>query len=212
MSIADEIRAVLQEVGTAITVIKPGQAPVTEGNYMDDNSHVAHTNPAIRAFFLDVSLHSPTDVSIGDTITWLNGAKKLLITAMLPEMFENEVVEYSASGYLVNSEGAFHNLVTEKPQASNNYQEKKNWVDLYPGETIYGSLMDRLYRSSVMAVANESMDVQLNNLQLFVSSYYQDVAMGMRYTDASGVYKVEQTEDSTFPGIRIIYLTNETRE
>lgn len=212
MTIADEVRAVLQEVGSAVTIRKADGTLVT-GEFLDDTSHTEHTNPNIRAFFYDLNLHAPSAAVVGDTLIW--GAAphqvEILLTAMAPQMFENEIVEYVASGYVVNTKGAFWKY-TQGTDPNNQYDEVPAWAELYPGIEIHGTIMDRLYRSMIKPIANESMDVTVERLQFFISSYFANVAMGMQWRSTTGrIYKVDHIEDHNFVGIRSVFLSEENR-
>ncbi len=210
MSIADEVRAVLQEVGSAATVRQPNGV-VSATDYIDDNSHSEHTNPSVRAFFIDLNIQHPTQVTVGSTVSW--GTTELLITSMSPQMFENEVVEYVASGYIVNTRGSFWEPDQEADPDTDDYDSPPEWAELYTGLEIRGTIMDRLYRSAVKAIAKESMDVTVGKLQMYISDYFSLIAMGMQWRSQSGrVYRVEHIEDHNFPGIRAVFLTEETRK
>jgi len=214
MSIADEVRSVLQEVGSAIILRKWNGVEVL-GEYFDDTSHTEHTNPSIRAFFYDFSFHHPTAAEVGDTVIWGENPHQLeiLITAMAPQFFANEVVEYIASGYVVNTRGAFwyydQEDTTDDPP---DLDELTVWKVLYSGIEIHGTIMDRLFRSMVKSTADESIDVALERLQLFVSAQFTNVKMGMQWRSTTGrIYKVDHIEDHNFVGIRSVFLSEETR-
>jgi hypothetical protein len=211
MSIAEEIREVLIEVGSS-SVIRQPDGTETTTDYIDDNSHAEHTNAAIRAFFIDLSLHSPTEATVGSTIKW--GNTELLITSLSPQMFEDEVVEYVASGYVVNTKGNFYYYEQEEtPDESENYDIIREWQELYPGLEIRGTIMDRLYRSMIKSIANESMDVETHKLNLFISDYYSEIAMGMQWRTTDGrKYKVEHVEDHNFIGIKVVFMSEELRK
>lgn len=212
MSIADEIRAVLQEVGSLVVVHKP-DGTETNTDYIDDNSHSEHTNPNIRAFFYDLNLHYPTDVQPGDTVRWGTDpyTTEILITAMSPQMFENEIVEFIASGYVVNDVGGFW-FYNQDADPGDDYDENPAWAELYPALQIRTTVMDRLYRSMIRPAGNDSMDVADLSLQMFISSYFSKVAMGMQWRSVTGQkYKVDHIEENNFPGLRVVFLSEETR-
>lgn len=214
MSIADEVREVLQEVGSAIVIRKPIGTLVT-GEFIDDTSHTEHTNANIRAFFYDLNLHAPSAAVVGDSLIWgvAPHEVEIILTAMAPQMFENEIVEYVASGYVVNTKGAFWKYDQETAaNDANDYDPILGWSILYPNVEIHGTIMDRLYRSMIKPIANESMDVTIERLQFFISAYFSNVKMGMQWRSTDGrVYKVDHIEDHNFIGIRSVFLSEETR-
>jgi hypothetical protein len=214
MSIADEIKEVLQEVGSAIVIRKPIGTEIS-GEFIDSNDHAEHTNPNIRAFFYDLNLHSPTSAEIGDTLIYgvAPFQVEILLTVIAPQMFENQVVEYLASGYVVNTKGAFWQYDQDgEANEANDFDPVPGWSVVYPGIEIHGTIMDRLYRSMVKQIADDSMDVAVEKLQLFISDHFVGVKMGMQWRSVDGrVYRVEHIEDHNFVGIRVVFLAEENR-
>ena len=207
MSIDQDLLAVLQEVGTPITIYKPDSTVIT-GEYIDFLTHTEHTTPLIRGFFVDVTLQHPTQVEIGDVIEYGDGTK-LIILARAAERFEGNVVDYLASGYYATSAGKFQHYVADAGFDAD-YNKIKGWVDLHT--SVQGCMMDRLFRSNVVPLGNQSLEVELDRLHLYVSAYYNDVKMGMRWeTDAGDKYKVDQIEPYRLPGIWLVFLSEDTR-
>lgn len=212
-TIAEELLAVLKEVGSPYTVIKPNGDQVT-GEYLDLNDHAEHTNSSIRAFFYDMSLHNPSKCAVGDILRIDSGGAitDVLLTVKAPQGFSGEIVEFTGSGFLANATGHFEQYNQNGGFDSDN-NRIKNWVDLYPGVTVRGAMMDRLYRSSATGIANETVDVQENALQFYISSYYAAVEMGNRWVGDDGTkYKVDQIEEHNFTGIRVVFLSEYTGE
>jgi len=213
MTIAEELLDVLQEVGSTYTILKPDGTWIT-GEYLDLNDHAEHTNPSIRAFLYNMSLHNPSQCAVGDVLRVDSGGSvhtDILLTIKAPQGFSGEVVEYSGSGYLANGAGHFEKYVQDGGFDSDN-NRIRTWTNIYPGLTIRGALMDRLYRSSISMVANEVLDIAENNLHFYISSYFSDVAMGMRWVGDDGrKYKVDQIEDHNFPGIRLVFMSEYTK-
>jgi len=206
MALSDDIREVLEEVGTPYTIIKPDGAEVT-GEYFDTVSHTEHTTPVIRGFFTDFALTHPTQVEVGDVLHYLTD-HRLIVIAKAPEAFEGEVIDYLGSGYKVNSRGNFLNY-DEDAGWDADYNKVKAWTPVYEG--VYGTLMDRQFRSDMKAIADESMEVELDRLHLWVSDYF-DVEPGMRWwVSGDEYYKVEQIEPHRFPGMKLVFLTEDTR-
>lgn len=211
MTIASELLAVLQEVGSACTILKPNGTIVT-GEYLDMEDHAEHTNPQIRAFFFTMSLPYPSSAAVGDIlVVGSTEPQYILLTVKAPQRFAGEIVEYSASGYLANAAGKFQYYEQDGGYDSD-YNKVEGWQDLYTGVTIRGALMDRLYRSNVTPIANEIMDVSENSLHFYISDYFSDVAMGMRWVGDNGdIFKVDQIEKYNFLGVQLVFLSEDTR-
>lgn len=206
MTIDQDLLDVLQEVGTPVTIYKPDGTTIT-GEYVDFTTHTEHTTPLIRGFFVDFTLQYPTQIEIGDVLMY-GDSTEVLILAKEAERFEGNVVDYLASGYKVTSSGRFQHYV-EDAGYDVDYRKIRNWQDLYTG--VKGCMMDRLFRSNVVGIGNDSAEVELDRLHLYVSDYY-DVKMGMRWvTDAGEIFKVDQIEPYRFPGVNLVFLSEETR-
>ena len=205
MSISEDIAGVLQEVGTPCTIYKPDGTTVT-GEYIDPTSHTEHTTPAIRAFFVDFTIPHPTESDVGDILAYSD--EEVILTAKQPEMFEGQPVDYLASGYRVNTSGSFQTYQTGDGFDSD-YKRIKNWNDVYT--SVKACMMDRLFRSDMAGVGNDSIEVELDRLHLYISSYY-DIEPGMRWRAADGrSYKVAQIEPYRFIGINLVFLEEDTR-
>jgi len=208
MSIDKDVYDVLAEVGTEFTIYKPN-GTVIIGEHLDFETHTEHTTPLIRSFFTDYNFQHPTQVEIGDVIEASNG-KKSIILSMDAEMFENEPVDYLASGYQVNALGSFKNY-QQDAGFDEDYNRIRNWVEVYAD--VQGCMIDRLFRSNVMSVADESFNTELDRIHLYVSAYYSEVAMGMQWeTSNNELYKVEQVEPYRFPGVLVVFLAEDNRE
>lgn len=205
MTIAEDISAVLSEVGTPCTIYKPDGSVIT-GEHIDETAHVEHTTPAIRAFFIDFTLQATTQATVGDVIEYSN--EGVIITALQPEIFEGTPVDYVASGYRTNVIGEFQTY-QQGAGYDLNYRRIKTWVSVY--SNVRACMMDRLFRSNVVGVGADSIEVELDRLHLYVSDYY-NVETGMRWVNSTGdYYKVAQIEPYQFKGINLVFLTEDTR-
>ncbi len=209
MSISDDIKKVLQEVAASCTIYKPDGTVVT-GEYVDTVSHTEHTTPLIRGFFTDLTLYHPTQAEVGDVVEF--EGKQVIILARAAEIFEDDIVDYLASGYTANSSGSFQDFVQDAGFDAD-YNKIQAWTDIYPGITIRGSMIDRLFRSNILEIGDHSFEAEQDQIHLYVSGYYDKVEMGMRWVPDTGTkfYKVEQIEEFRFPGIRLVFLSEDTR-
>ena len=210
MAINEDILEVLREVGTACTVRQPDGTVVT-GEYMDFVTHTEHTTPLIRGWFIDFTLHHPTAANIGDIIEYGPNSKRVILLTKEVEMFENEPVDYLASGYTANVEGEFQDYVEDDGWDAD-YEKVQSWVTLH--SNVMGTQMDRLFRSNVIGIADESMNAELDRMHLYVSGYYSDVKMGMRWVpnNGAGPFKIDQIEPYMFPGIHLCFISEDHRE
>jgi hypothetical protein len=156
---------------------------------------------------MEFVLTEPTQVEVGDALLFLTN-QKILVVAKSPESFEDGVIDYIASGYVINSIGTLQNY---DPNAGydSKYKKNKTWTDSYTD--VYATMMDRQFRSAMKGVGNNSVEVELDRIHLWLSATY-DVEPGMRWrVSESEYYKVEQIEPFRFPGLKLVFLTEDTR-
>ena len=213
MSIASEIKSVLQEVGSSITVRKWDGTLVT-GEFIDDTSHTEKEKPIAQSFFFNLSLHHPTAIEVGDTVIWGTSPHimEILVTAIAPQFFAREIVEYIASGFVVNAKGAFYSFNQETDDATSDYDEVPKWLPVYPSIETHATMIDSTLKDMLQAIGGQSMDVALDRPVLFVSSKFSNIAMGMQWRSTTGsMYKVNTVGDNSYIGIRAVFLSEETR-
>lgn len=210
MTLAADISEVLAEVGTLYSTVKPDGSDVEGEYYFDSNSHTEHTTPMIRGYFFDFTLTADSPADIGDVIEYVGGGS-ILVMAKAPEIFENQIIDYLASGYVANAHGDF--LVYSdgnRAERDGDYRLTREWKVAYEG--VRGTIMDRLFRSAMKAMGDHAYEAELDRLHLWVSSYY-DVKPGMRFQLTGGdYYKVAQIEQFRFPGLNLVFLTEDTRK
>lgn len=206
MSISDDIADVLSEVATSLTIYKPDGSTVTN-EFLDYETHTDHTTPLIRAFMFDYTLAASTQVVVGDVIEF--AGRKVLVLVKEPEYFENSIVDFLSSGYKCNIIGSIEEYDSDAGWDSE-YKKNKPWIEVH--SSFNAVLMDRQFRSNMLPIADESMEIELDRLHLFVSDYYT-INQGDRFrVSPTEAYKVEQVEKYKIPGIQLVFLTEDSRE
>lgn len=207
MSISDDITAVLGEIGVACTITKPDGTVIT-GEYIDTNPHTNNTTPLISSFFRNFALGYQTQANVGDIIDY--GYESVLLLSKAPELFEGAPIEYIASGYVANVTGTIQNY-DQAAGYDTDYTRIRSWVDVYAN--IAAVMTDRIFRSNVSGIGDDSIFAEVSKLHLYVSDYYSGIKMGMRFTTASGdKYKVDQIEKDRMLGIHMVFLSEDTRD
>ena len=100
MSIATDLKEVLQDVGTEIRVIKP-DGRILKGEHIDLESSEA-VNSFVRAFYLEGTLTADSAAVPGDIIEMVVTGHKNLVATKVPEIFENAVTSFNATLYRCN--------------------------------------------------------------------------------------------------------------
>jgi hypothetical protein len=124
VAISDDIREVLEEVGTAITINSNSETPTT-GWYVDFESYPDQSTLFVRMFLKMGSLAATCPAINGDIVAF--GGTTYLITNHVPTMFENAVVENIVIFYRCNVLGTIENH-SDTPAYDANYERTSEWV------------------------------------------------------------------------------------
>ncbi len=104
MGLGDDIKSVLQELGTPITVYKLGQSPIT-GEYVDPESYPEHSTEFIRQNCFTGDFQYDSVVEEGDLLSFDN--KWFLMLNVKRTLFEGNNVINSTFFVECNVNGAF---------------------------------------------------------------------------------------------------------
>ncbi len=207
MTIDADIAAVLAEIGVACTITKPDGTVIT-GEHIDANTHAVNTTLLVSSFFQDFSMAYNTQIEVGDIVDY--GYGPVLILAKSPELFEGSPIEYVASGYVTNVTGSIQNY-DQAAAYDADYARVRTWVDVYSDITT--TLTNRIFHSNVTGIGGDSIFAEITKFHLYVSDYYSNIQMGMRFLTSTGAkYKVDQIEKNRVRGIHLVFLSEDTRE
>jgi len=204
VAISDDIKDVLEEVGTALTIHRPGELPVT-GWYVDPESYPDQSTLFIRMFLKSGSVAATCPIANGD-IAEFNGTK-YLVTNHVPTMFENDVVENILIFYRCNV------LVTvetynDSPGYDANYDKLPEWTSL--GTDVPVCMVEKQLIPLPETVEDIYLTGSVTNL-LYISAYYA-LKRGDRITSAAGnVYMIESIAEYELEGILVCGVTEDHR-
>jgi|GEM_PF-4735281 hypothetical protein len=123
MTIANDIKEVLEEVGTAMTLHHP-DGSATTGLFIDPTSYPDQSTLFIRMFARRGSIAADSPVQMGDIVSF--SGTYFLVTNLVPETFENAVVENIALFYRCNVVGSVLEY-SDNPQYDENYERLSPW-------------------------------------------------------------------------------------
>ena len=201
MSIADDIKAVFEEVGTAFTIVG-----TTSGEYCVYDIPSRTANPSMQGFVLEADLSYDTATVDGSVIEFTDG-RRYLVTHNTPDIFEDSPVLNNSllykcnvvSGELFRASGEVRDIQT--------YHITTIWEYISGGINaliVEESSGNNLVQSEIGQLSKKTYECYLPS---FVNSQVLD-----RFQPYSGeFYKVEQIRNRKLTGIDILVITEDTR-
>lgn len=206
MSIGDDLKTVLSEVGNSFTIIR--DAGNVSGEYLDYEVNRQVTKPFIREFFIEATLAYDTDAIAGDIIEIDTLSRQYLIMNKTPEMFENAINTQECVLYKCNVSGELLRFSGEGWRTDTTYEHYQQWDT--QRSTAYGLLTENLFGTS-LAQDEELGQIGLEAQALYVPTLYGAKALD-RYEYVSGEFlKIEAVEHRKFDNIDVCHLAEDTR-
>lgn len=127
MSIGQDIKDVLEELGTSLFIYKlPSATVITEK--CDHEFFPTHSSEFLRQFFSSATLPFDTQLRSGDLVQVMG--THFLCTGILGSSFENGVVDKIATFYRCNTIGKLSRY-RQSAEFGTDYVKERNWVDIY---------------------------------------------------------------------------------
>ncbi len=198
-----DIKEAYVEVGTAFTIIR--DAEDLSGEYLDFDINRQATKPFIRGFFLECSLPFDTSGETGDILSFDTTQDKYLVINKTPDVFENEIIEYSGVLYRCNVSGE---LFRPTEARSEQYRTGTTWATIKTNahglqtETLFGTDLDTDEELGLLGLESD---------ELYLPKSYGAQVLD-RYQPSSGeYYRVESIKTRKFPGVVVIKLGEDQR-
>ena len=198
-----DIKEAYVEVGTAFTIIR--DAGDYSGEYLDFDINRQATKPFIRGFFLECSLPFDTSGETGDILSFDTTRDKYLVINKTPDIFENEIIEYSGVLYQCNVSGE---LFRPAEGRDDQYHTGTTWETIKTNayglqtETLFGTDLDTDEELGMLGIDSD---------ELYLPKSY-GVQVLDRYQPSSGeYYRVESIKTRKFPGVVVVKLGEDQR-
>lgn len=202
--LGDDINEIHTENGNSFDLIRAGQS-VSSDEYCIIKLNRQVTKPFIREFFLEAKFNWDTETLAGDVVA-LDDGRNYMVMNLSPIMFQNEVIEYTATLYKCNVSG-------EIVRPSGEYwDDDYRALETYPvhASTVYALQTEALYGND-MDTENELGALGLENHELYIPSGY-GIRILDRYRPVSGeYYKVETINKRRYDNVWVCELTEDTR-
>lgn len=200
-TLADDIKEVIIEIGTSITILRESGNVLGEYIYGKINKQV--TKPFIREFFMEAWLPTDSEVVAGDVIE-LSDGRKFIVMNKTPSMFEDATYRYDSVIYKSN--------VTAKLQRPTETRENYTITTTFSTikETVYALVTESLYGNEL------DIDEELAAMGVMSEDCYVPSSVGVEYLDRFWIseteyYQVEVVKKRRFENVDLIILGEDTR-
>jgi len=206
VSIGDDIKEVLEEVGAAYAIIRDSGDVSGEYGVYDLTSQA--TKPITLEHFRRGMLSYDTNAAAGDVIEFTETSERFMVMNKLPELFENAAIRYESIFYKCNVSSGEIIRPSGETWASDTYHKETQWeviknnCDAMQVAALYGNDLET------------DQDLALLNLQK--DEVYIPHSVGAQVMDrwqpASGeYYQVATIETRRFPGVDVLIVEEDHR-
>lgn len=208
MPIGEDIKDVLEELGTSISIYKyPGPTIIQE--VTDHEFYTTHSSEFLRQFFSGVTLCYDTQMESGDLAEV--GGQFFLCTTIAPNNFENAPVDYTAVFYRCNVLGKLARY-EQNAGFDAQYQKIRGWVDVYTDVHAleYENNFDQKH-----IIEEEIVAITQKGHMLFLPSFVT-VKEGDRWypdlSDLTTYFRVSSIDTLRLDNVTIATLNDDLRE
>uniref|UniRef100_A0A6M3ISU3 Uncharacterized protein n=1 Tax=viral metagenome TaxID=1070528 RepID=A0A6M3ISU3_9ZZZZ len=205
MSIGEDIKGALQDIGTTITIYR--DSGNLSGEYIDYEPNAQVTKPFIREFFLESMVSYDTNLISGDAFRLDKTGEDFLLMNKTPVVIENAVSNYDCVLYKCNVSGEILRPSGEV-RSTQTYHKVTSFISV---ETECFALMTEPLFSGDL-----DTDEQLGLIGMQKNELYIPKTNGIqvldRFQPVSGeYYMVDSIKIRRFPGIDVAILSEDTR-
>jgi len=205
MSVGDDIKDALSEVGSSYTIVRDAGNISGETGLLEYSSQV--TKPLTLEHFRRCTAPYDTQMITGDVVEFDVIDQKFIVTNVLAELFENAAVQYEAVLYKCNvASGELY-----RPSG-------ESWGDQYHKETQWELIKDNCDAMQVAALYGNDLDAD-NEVALI--GLQKDEVLIPRFAGAqvldrwqpySGEYYIVSTiETRRYPNVDVLIVEEDTR-
>jgi hypothetical protein len=201
MTLAADLKEVIEEIGTSVTIIRAAGDITGEYIYTKINKQV--TKPFIREFFLEAWIASDSQAVAGDVLE-LSDGRRFIIMNKTPSMFEDAIYRYDSVLYKCNVLATLQRPTDTRTNYTINttFATIDSAVNALITESLYGNELDT--------------DEELALLGLTSEDCYVPSTVGVEYLDrfwisATEYYQVEVVKKRRYENVDLIILGEDTR-
>jgi len=203
-----DIDEVYEELGALVSIVN--RSPVVTGQRVLYDINAQATKPFIREHQLDASFPYDTLITTNDVIKIIVSDRHYMVMNKTPELFENEIVEWSSVLYLCNIPTTAHVVRPVEVRNSQSYNMISGWQVLIDSP-MYGLLSDRIFGTEIEQQSKEGGQFPIWKITLIAPKYYAVKPLDRLIITETEYYKIEAVESYYYPGMNQILLVEDTR-
>jgi hypothetical protein len=206
MGIGPDIAEVIQEIGTAFTIVRDS-GNIT-GEYLDFDPNTQVTKPFIREFFLEIMLSYQTLAESGDVIEFDVPGDRYLLMNKTPDMFENEIIKNDGVIYKCNVSGELFRPSGESDWNDQTYRRPEHFELIKAN--CYALLTTPMHGGELEEDEPIGL-IEPENQELFIPSSI-GIQVLDRYQPKSGeYYRINAVKKRRYPNVDVALLGEDTR-
>jgi hypothetical protein len=203
-----DIAEVYEELGSDATIVSRTPPITGERVIYDINSQA--TKPFIREHHVDASFPYNTELLAGDIVYILKSDRYYMAMNKTPEMFEDEIVEWSVVLYLCNLPSTAHLLRPIEIRDSTTLKMINSW-EVVVDDPMYGLLSDRIFGSALDQETPKVGQFPVWRMDLYAPKSYGIKPLDRLVISETEYYKVEAVESYNYPGCVVALIVEDTR-
>jgi hypothetical protein len=206
-SLGEDIKEVYTEEGSATTIISRDPVVTDQWVIYDINSQA--TKPFIREHHLDATFPYDSEAVVGDVLNITELNRNYLVMNKTPEMFEDEVVEWSVVLYLCNLPVTAHILRPVEVRDNETLKMISGW-QVIKESPVYGLITDRLFGSQLEENVRTGQNA-IYRLDFYYPASYDLKPLDRVFVSETEYYKIENIQRYNFPSVCMALLVEDTR-
>ena len=202
-----DVKEVYTELGSLASLVN--HSPVVTNERVIYEINAQATKPFIREHHLDATFAFDTALVVGDVVHIIETDKYYMAMNKTPEMFEDEVVEWSVVLYLCNLPALAHIIRPLEVRDTSSYNIVHGW-HIVADDPVYGLLSDRIFGSAIEQSV-QAGQLPVWRMDLYIPKFYDIKPLDRLVISATEFYKVEQVESYNYPGVNVAMIVEDTR-
>ena len=207
MSVGDDIKEAIVEVGSSYSIIRDSGDVDGEYGLLEFSSQV--TKPLTIESFRRLQTQYDTKMVTGDVIEFDTTSQKFLVTNMLAELFENAIVQYetilykcNVSGELMRPSGETWDDPLDQYHKETEWETVKSGCDAMQVAALYGNSMEEDQEIAMIGLSKDEVLIQ----------HSKGAQVLDRWQPYSGEYYIVNTiESRRYPNIDVLIVSEDRR-
>ena len=205
MSVGEDIKEAIEEVGSAYTILRDSGNITDEIGLLEYSAQV--TKPLTIESFRRGTMGFDTQIVTGDVIEFGIIDQRFIVTNTMPDMFENAIVQYDTVLYKCNIESG--ELMRPSGEAwSSAYHKESQWETVKAG--CNAMQVSALYGND-LATDEELALIGLQKDEVLIPHSYGAQVLDRWQPYSGEFYLVSTIETRRYPNVDVLIVENDQR-